>query len=65
MKFVAFLEDLGNGICWMLVICWNGLDGHVIVMVKCSVRRDFFNSFFLKANNQAFLNHIKTLLNII
>ena len=34
MEFVAFLEDLGDGICWVFIVCWESLDGHMVVMVN-------------------------------
>ena len=57
MEFVAFLEDLCDGICWMFVISWHCLNSHVIVMVKFSIGRNFFDALFFESMNQAFLHH--------
>ena len=65
MEFVAFLEDLCDSVCWMFVIRWNCLNSHMIVMVKFSVRCDFFDSFFFQSMNQAFLHHFQAFLHII
>ena len=65
MEFVAFLEDLGDGICWVVIVCWESLDGHMVVMVKFTVSCDFFDSFFFQSVNQAFLHHLQSFFNVV
>ncbi|SIA15370.1 Uncharacterised protein [Mycobacteroides abscessus subsp. abscessus] len=65
MEFVAFLKDLCDGVSWMLIISWDCLNSHMVVMVKLSISCDFLDSFFFQSMNQTFLDHFQALLHII
>ena len=65
MEFVAFLEDLCDGIRRMLIICRHGLNSHMEVVIELAVCCDFFDSFLFKTIYQTFLYHFQTFFNII
>ena len=55
MEFVAFLENLGDGICWVFIVCWESLDGHMVVMVKFTDQLRFLRFLLLSKHESSFL----------